>query len=187
MRGDLLLGGHRPATGARVRRQNPTMLAVTLESDVLVRAGSVVATTGEVHLAPDDAAEPELWRGSGRGDVFAARDGHEVHVLWLEDAGLVVDPAHLLALDAALTRTAQPTGDRPGVAVHGSGWVAVLTAGTPVVLDATAGGTVAADAVVARSATVQVEPRPLAGGTGEVTGLAVSGSGVVVVQADAGS
>ncbi len=182
LRGDLLLGGHRPATGPRVRRQNPTMLAVSVEQDVLVRPGSVVATTGEVRVAPAESSEPTLWRCRGAGEVFVAQDGGEVHVLWLEGAGLVVDPGHLLAVDASLQRSAAH-GSRTGVALQGDGWVAVLTRGTPVVLDVSPGTRVAAGAVVAWSPTATMREEPMLDGGGGADALALSGDGVVVVEA----
>lgn len=159
--------------------QNPHLLRVRLDGgDVLVRAGAAVALRGDVtDRGEADGPPPGLVRLEGRGEVFLAHRADDVHLVLLEGDAIVAAAERLLAFDTALERRPLVAGGLAAVALSGGGWVALLTEGTPVVLDVTHGRTVVGvRSVVAWADTVE----PAASGADS---LALGGGGWVLVQA----
>lgn len=190
--------------------QNPTMLRVRLKGDLLARPGTMVACQGQVAVdlpggpaaAPGPAesglgsmfrkkpAGPEqqyamgaLMRCRGQGLVFAAADGRSVHLFYLENEGLIVNGDAVLAFSSALRHEVQPTQDAYITTVHGTGWVAVTTHGTPVLLDTGRAPTfVDAPSAVCWSPDLQIGVNPNGRG-GRALQLVLQGQGFVLVEA----
>lgn len=154
------------ATDDRFALQNPRMLRLSLDgSAVHVRAGSLVASQGDVALA---AAEPPpgtpLTTIAGRGQAFVADEAQNVHLVQLEADAVACDTERVLALDTGVDWRLREVSGEPGAGVRaleltGSGWVALLSNGAPVLLDVAAGSTlVRAGAAIAWAEGVEVEP-----------------------------
>jgi uncharacterized protein (AIM24 family) len=140
----------------------------------------------------------KLMRCEGSGDLFLADAGRDVVILQLQGQGLSVSGTNLLAFDEALEWNiervkgfAKLAGQGLfNVSIRGSGWVALVTHGTPVVLDAKEAPTfVDTGALVAWSTELQVRPHRTAKlggligrGSGEAFQMSFTGTGFVVVQ-----
>jgi uncharacterized protein (AIM24 family) len=194
--------------------QNPTMLRVRLNGDLLARAGTMVACQGRVEVAPEgggtlpaEQAQTEggsglgamlrkrlavpqqpvppgqLMRCRGQGLVFLAADGRSVHLFYLEDEALTVNGDALLAFSPALRHEIQPTQDDYITTVRGTGWTAVTTHGTPVLLDTGRAPTfVDAPSAVCWSTDLKIGVNPGALG-GRALQLVLQGQGFVLVEA----
>lgn len=213
LRGDLLTDHGHTGGDARVSLQNDQMLKVVLGEDVFARQGSMVAFTGAIDFDFEGAgrlgkllkkagggAGVPLMRCSGQGELFLAHDADDVHLLWLDGAGVSVNGHNLLAFDSGLAwdidglEGSAMLGDGLFAAtLRGSGWVAVTTRGTPVTLPVdqpTFAGSAAAvawsadlAASIDRTSTARARPGR---GSGELPQLAFNGRGFVVVQASQG-
>jgi uncharacterized protein (AIM24 family) len=193
--------------------QNPKMLRVALDGEVMARQGAMVAFQGQVDFEYQGAGGVgrllkkaftgeglPLMRCRGRGDVFFAHDADEIHLIRLEDDALSVNGANILAFEASLTwdirrveGASMFAGGLFNTILQGSGWVAITAHGTPVVLQTDAPTYADAQAAIAWSANLQtsvnrtVKVGALIGrGSGEAVQIAFAGSGFVVVQASEG-
>ncbi len=192
--------------------QNGRMLKVRLNGQVLARQGSMVAYQGEVDFEHQGAGLSRFLKKAftgegvplmlcrGRGDVFFAHDADEVHLLHLENDSVTVNGQNILAFDSTLEWDVKRvegasvfTGGFFNTVLSGTGTVALLAHGTPVVLRTDAPTFVDVQAAVAWSThlTTSVKSSVKLGafvgrGSGEAFQLTFSGDGFVVVQASEG-
>ncbi|TDB93602.1 AIM24 family protein [Actinomadura sp. 7K534] len=194
--------------------QNSKMLRIHLNGDVLARQGSMVAFQGQMEFDYEGAGGigkfmkkaltgegvPTM-RVKGQGLLFVANDADDIHLFYLENEGLTVNGANILAYDAHLQSDIQrvqgagiAAGGLFNTTLTGTGWVALTTHGTPVMLDAGRAPTfVDGQSAVAWSTALQVgvnrtfKASALIGrGSGEAMQLAFQGQGFVLVQASEG-
>lgn len=194
--------------------QNSKMLRVHLDGETLARQGAMVAFQGAVEFDYEGSGGvgkflkkaitgegAPLMRCKGRGLVFFANDADDVHLFFLENEGLTVNGANLLAFDPGITWDVQRVGGAGvmsgglfNTTLHGTGWVAVTAHGSPVLLDTSQWPTFAdGQSAVCWSAHLQVganrsfKAGSLIGrGSGEAVQLAYQGQGFVLVQASEG-
>jgi uncharacterized protein (AIM24 family) len=178
--------------------------------DLLARSGSMVAYTGLVDFnanPPQLASMVRSWATgegvplmvcTGQGELYLADYGKEVVVLQLAGEALSVNGKNILAFDASLQWAIERVKGVSmlsgmgmfNVVIRGSGWVALTSRGTPMVLDTREAPTfVDTDALVAFTEGLNVQPRRTAKlgglfgrGSGEAFQLGFSGQGLVVVQ-----
>ena len=193
--------------------QNSRMLRVALDGEVMARQGSMIAFQGQVDFeyqgsggigrvlkkAVTGEGVP-LMRCRGKGEVLFANYAAEVHLLRLEGDALSVSGHSVLAFEPTLSwdirrieGASMFAGGLYNTILEGSGWVAVTSHGTPVVLQTDTPTYVDAQAAIAWSANLQtsinrtMKAGALVGrGSGEAVQLAFTGSGFVVVQASEG-
>ena len=98
MRSDLFGTNLESAGTDRFTLQNPRILRVALDGEVMARQGAMVAYQGEVDFAYQGSGGMgkflkktftgegmPLMKVSGRGDVFFADDAMEIHLVNLEE------------------------------------------------------------------------------------------------------
>lgn len=213
MRSNLFGDNLEQQSAERFGLQNPRMLRVRLDGEVMARQGAMVAYQGDVNFAYEGAGGlgkmfkkaltgegVPLMRVSGKGDVFLADDASEIHVLTLENESITVNGRNVLAFDPTLQwdirrveGVSMVAGGLYNTVFTGSGQIAVTAHGTPVVLAVDAPTYADPQAAVAWSSSLQVSVRRTAGaaaligrGSGEAFQLVFGGSGMVVVQASEG-
>jgi uncharacterized protein (AIM24 family) len=196
--------------------QNSKLLKISLR-DVTVQAkiGSMVAYQGEVkfeHAGSGGMArfvkkmttgeDVQFMKVSGSGEVFLAEQAQDVHVIRLENDQVTCNGANLLAFDAGIDwdikRVEGASGLLAGglfnVSLSGTGNVALLTDGPPVLLDTGDAPTFADPQAaitwssgVRTSLKVDVNLKTLIGrGSGETLQMAFEGPGWVLVQPSEG-
>jgi uncharacterized protein (AIM24 family) len=193
--------------------QNPKLLRVALDGDVMARQGSMVAYQGQVDFAYQGSGGlgrmlkkavtgegVPLMRCQGRGDVFFANNADEIHLVRLDGDALSVNGQNILAFESTLSwdirrieGASMFAGGLFNTILHGTGWAAITAHGTPVVLQTDAPTHADAQAAIAWSADLQtgihrtMKMGALLGrGSGEAVQIAFSGQGFVVVQASEG-
>jgi uncharacterized protein (AIM24 family) len=193
--------------------QNPRMLRVALDGELMARQGTMVAYQGEVDFEYQGAGGigrlvkkaltgdgVPLMRCRGKGDVFFANFAAEVHLVRLEGDALSVSGPNILAFEPTLTwdiRRIEGAGIFAGglfnTILQGTGWAAITSHGTPVVLQTDAPTFVDVQAAIAWSADLgttlrrTVKVGALVGrGSGEAVQLGFTGSGFVIVQPSEG-
>ena len=213
MRSDLFGKNLEATSGEAFALQNPRMLRVALDGEVMARQGSMIAYQGEVDFEYQGSGGigrfikkaltgegVPLMRCRGKGDVFFANFAAEVHLLRLEDDALSVNGYSILAFEPTLTwdirrieGASMAAGGLFNTVLSGSGWAAITSHGSPVVLQTDAPTYVDAQAAIAWSADLQtsihrtVKLGAMVGrGSGEAVQLGFSGAGFVVVQASEG-
>lgn len=214
MHSDLLSDQRYAGIGSdqRVVRQNPRLIKVVLGDDLLARQGSMVAFQGTIEFDYESsgfgrfvkkAASGEglpLMRCTGRGELFLADGGRQIHLVFLDGAGLIVNGRNILAFEPSLSwdidrvkGAGSAAGGLFNTRLEGHGWVAITTDGDPVVLRADQPTYADADAAVAWSSNLVAtldrtyKSKALAGrGSGEVAQLAFQGQGIVIVQPSEG-
>ncbi|NJQ00939.1 AIM24 family protein [Streptomyces zingiberis] len=210
-----LFGHTEHQTQERYALQNPQLLRVTLggHDDLLARKGSMVAyqgliefdgeyrTPGQRRAAARTGEGLDLMRCSGQGTLFLANLAQYVHVVEVDQEGLTVDSAYVLALDSSLHWETVAVDSQFGISgtgaynlhITGRGKVALMTSGKPLMLQVTPDRYVSADAdaVVAWSASLRVQMQAQThsagvfrrrGNTGEGWELSFSGQGYALVQ-----
>ena len=203
-------------TGEAFTLQNPRLLKVELSAtSVMARSGAMVAYQGDVRFEHKGgglsrllkkAATGEglrLMQASGSGEVFLASQAMLVHVLHLDNDSLTVNGTNILAFEAGIdwdvTRVKGGTAGMLGgglfnTALQGSGWVAIVSDGPPVLLNTGDAPTFAdPQAAIAWSSGVStnlksdVQAKSLIGmGSGESFQVGFSGRGWVLVQPSEG-
>lgn len=191
------------------------MLRVALGPDVLALKGSMVAYQGRVEFNHESAGsvgkllkrvvtneDTPLMRVSGAGEVFFAHRANEVFMMQLEGDAISVGGDSLLCFDATLDWEVERvkgagmlSAGAFNTTIRGHGVVALVSEGTPLVLDCAQLPTyVDMQAAVAWSADLtpsvvsSANMRSLLrGGTGELAQLAFHGPGFVVVQPSEGA
>jgi uncharacterized protein (AIM24 family) len=196
--------------------QNSKLLKVALR-DVTVQAklGTMVAYQGEVkfeHAGSGGMArlvkkmttgeDVKFMKCTGSGELFLAEQAQEIHILRLEDDQITCNGANLLAFDAGIdwdiTRVEGAggllTGGLFNVSLKGTGFVALLSDGPPVLLDVGDAPTFAdPQAAITWSSGVRtsmktdINVKTLIGrGSGESIQVAFEGTGWVLVQPSEG-
>jgi uncharacterized protein (AIM24 family) len=140
---------------------------------------------------------------TGTGEVFLADLAQDIHLLRLENEKITVNGPNLLAFDADIDwdiervkgGSAMMGGGLFNTSLRGSGYVAIVSDGPPVMLDVASAPTFAdAQAAITWSEGVSTSIRTdfklvknLTGrGSGETVQMAFSGSGWVLVQPSEG-
>ena len=196
--------------------QNSKLLKVRLEAvTIQAKAGSMVAYQGEVSFEHAGAGGMSrmlkkavsgegttLMKMSGSGEVFLADEAQEIHLLRLDDDAITVNGRNLLAFDAGIDWDIKRVEGASGVmggglfntALKGTGWVAIVSDGPPVLLDTGAAPTFADPAAaITWASTVQTSIKTdiklknfIGRGSGESIQMAFSGPGWVLVQPSEG-
>ncbi|MGK3102863.1 AIM24 family protein [Streptomyces sp. WAC05858] len=210
-----MISGFAPApVAARMENHGASMLKVAMQSgqDLFARTGSMVAYEGFVQYEPNPPAVRQmasqwltgegtpLMRCSGDGLLYLADYGANVVCINLGGDALSVNGTNLLAFDAHLqwgVERVKGIAKFAGqglfnVGVSGTGWVALASRGTPIVVDCGRGEDetyVDPDALVAWSSGLKVKGKRsfkasslIGRGSGEAYQLGFSGQGFVVVQ-----
>jgi uncharacterized protein (AIM24 family) len=196
--------------------QNSKLLKVRLdEGTIQAKLGSMVAYQGDVSFEHAGAGGmgrllkkavtgegTSLMKMSGSGEVFLADKAQEIHLLVLENEKITVNGPNLLAFDADIDWDIERVQGVSGMVggglfnttLQGSGHVAVLSDGPPVMLDVASAPTFAdAQAAITWSQGVTTSLKTdfkmknlIGRGSGETIQMAFGGSGWVLVQPSEG-
>jgi uncharacterized protein (AIM24 family) len=197
--------------------QNSKLLKVRLQDGTIqAKLGSMVAYQGDVsfeHAGSGGMGRllkkavtgegTSLMKMSGTGEVFLADLAQDIHLLQLDNEKVTVNGPNLLAFDADIDwdiervkgASAMMGGGLFNTTLKGSGYVAIVSDGPPVMLDVASAPTFAdAQAAITWSEGVTTSIRTdfklvknLTGrGSGETVQMGFSGSGWVLVQPSEG-
>ncbi len=204
-------------TGQAFTLQNSKLLKIELNQvTVQAKLGSMVAYQGDVtfeHAGSGGMGRlvkkaltgegASLMKVSGTGEVFVADTAQDIHLIYLENDFITVNGPNLLAFDAGIEWDIKRlqgggagalAGGLYNMELRGTGWVAILSDGPPVLLNVAAAPTFAdAQAAITWSSGVSVglktdfKMKNLIGrGSGESVQLAFQGQGWVLVQPSEG-
>jgi uncharacterized protein (AIM24 family) len=154
MRSELFGENLEAGTQDRFALQNPRLLRIALDGEVMARQGSMVAYQGQLDFAYQGSGGVgrflkktvtgegvPLMKVSGRGDLFLADDATEIHLITLEGDSVTVNGRNVLAFDSALSwdikrveGASMMSGGLFNTVFSGTGQVAITAHGTPVVL-----------------------------------------------------
>ena len=196
--------------------QNSKLLKVELNQvTIQAKAGSMVAYQGDVkfeHAGSGGLGRmlkkamtgegTKLMKISGTGEVFLAEQAQDVHLIYLENDFITVNGPNLLAFDSGIDwdikrvegASSMMGGGLFNLSLQGTGWVAILSDGPPVLLNVAAAPTFAdAQAAITWSSGVttgirtDINLKTLTGrGSGESVQMSFSGQGWVLVQPSEG-
>ena len=196
--------------------QNSKLLKVELNQvTIQAKLGSMVAYQGDVtfeHAGSGGLGRmikkavsgegTQLMKITGSGEVFLADTAQDIHLIYLENDFITVNGPNLLAFDAGIDwdikRVEGASGMMGGglfnMALNGTGWVAIISDGPPVLLNVAAAPTFAdAQAAITWSSGVTTgiktdfKMKNLIGrGSGETIQMAFAGQGWVLVQPSEG-
>ncbi|WP_406070560.1 AIM24 family protein [Streptomyces sp. NBC_01020] len=202
-------------TQDRYTVQNPQLLRVALtgHDDVLARKGAMVAYQGLIEFDGEYQSNQQqraraytgegldLMRCHGQGTVYFANLAQHVHLVDVDQDGLTVDSAYVLAMDSSLNHMVVAVDSQYGISgsgkyqlhITGRGRVALMTSGQPLMMQVTPDKYINADAdaVVAWSSGLRVQMqaqthssgvRRRRGSTGEGWELSFLGQGFALVQ-----
>lgn len=143
-----------------------------------------------------------LMKVSGTGEVFLADSAQDIHLVYLEGEKITVNGPNLLAFDSGIDWDIERVQGVSGMlggglyntALQGTGWVAILSDGPPVLLNVAAAPTFAdAQAAITWSQGVSTSIKTdvnlktfIGRGSGETVQMAFSGQGWVLVQPSEG-
>jgi uncharacterized protein (AIM24 family) len=196
--------------------QNSKLLKVSLKGHTIqAKLGSMVAYQGDVafeHAGSGGMSRmlkkamtgegQSLMKMSGTGEVFLADTAQDVHLVYLEGEKITVNGPNLLAFDADIDWNIERVQGASGMmggglyntALQGTGWVAILSDGPPVLLNVASAPTFAdAQAAITWSSGVttgiktDVNLKTLTcRGSGETVQMSFAGQGWVLVQPSEG-
>ena len=196
--------------------QNSKLLKVELNQvTIQAKLGSMVAYQGDVtfeHAGSGGMSRmlkkavsgegQSLMKMTGTGEVFLADTAQDIHLIYLEDDSITVNGPNLLAFDSGIDWDIQRVQGASGMmggglfntALNGTGWVAILSDGPPVLLNVASAPTFAdAQAAITWSSGVTTslktdfKAKNLIGrGSGESIQMAFQGQGWVLVQPSEG-
>ena len=196
--------------------QNSKLLKVSLDQiTIQAKAGAMVAYQGDVsfeHAGSGGLSRmmkkamtgegTTLMKMSGTGEVFLADTAQDIHLIYLENDAITVNGANLLAFDSGIEwdikRVEGVSGMMGGglynTALSGTGWVAIISDGPPVLLNTGEAPTFAdPQAAITWSSSVQtgiktdLKLKNLIGrGSGETVQMSFSGQGWLLVQPSEG-
>ena len=195
--------------------QNSKLLKVSLQQiTVQSKLGSMVAYQGDVsfeHAGSGGMSRlvkkavtgegTDLMKISGTGEVFLADQAQDIHLIKLENDQITCNGANVLAFDAGIDwdiKREKGVGAMAGglfnMALSGSGWVAIISDGPPVLLQTGEAATYAdPSAAITWASSVQtsiktdVNLKTLIGrSSGETVQMSFSGPGWVLVQPSEG-
>jgi uncharacterized protein (AIM24 family) len=196
--------------------QNSKLLKVSLDQvTIQAKAGSMVAYQGDVsfeHAGSGGLSRmmkkavtgegTKLMKMSGTGEVFLAETAQDIHLLYLENDAITVNGANLLAFDAGIDWDIKKVEGASGfvsgglynTALTGTGWVAIVSDGPPVLLNTGEAPTFADPAAaitwassVQTSIKTDIKLKNFIGkSSGESIQMAFAGQGWVLVQPSEG-
>jgi uncharacterized protein (AIM24 family) len=196
--------------------QNSKLLKVSLDQiTIQAKAGAMVAYQGDVsfeHAGSGGLSRmvkkavsgegTTLMKMAGTGEVFLADTAQDIHLLYLENDAITVNGTNLLAFDSGIDwdikRVEGVSGMMGGglfnTALNGTGWVAIVSDGPPVLLNTGDAPTFADPqaaitwaSTVSTSLKTDVKLKGLIGlGSGETFQMAFTGPGWVLVQPSEG-
>jgi uncharacterized protein (AIM24 family) len=196
--------------------QNSKLLKVSLDQvTIQAKLGSMVAYQGEVafeHAGSGGMSRlikkavtgegQSLMKMSGTGEVFLADTAQDVHLLYLENDAITVNGSNLLAFDAGIdwdTKRVEGASGMMGgglfnTALQGSGWVAIISDGPPVLLNTSDAPTFAdPQAAITWASSLKTGIKTdiklknfIGKGSGESVQMSFSGAGWVLVQPSEG-
>ncbi len=196
--------------------QNSKLLKVHLDQvTIQAKAGSMVAYQGEVkfeHAGSGGLGRmlkkavtgegTTLMKMTGSGEVFLADQAQDIHLLYLEGEKITVNGPNLLAFDSGIDWDIERMQGASGMmggglyntSLQGTGWVAILSDGPPVLLNVATAPTFAdAQAAITWSGGVSTSIKTdfkmknlIGKGSGESVQMAFSGQGWVLVQPSEG-
>jgi len=196
--------------------QNSKLLKVSLDQvTIQAKAGSMVAYQGDVsfeHAGSGGLSRmvkkavsgegTKLMKMSGTGEVFLAETAQDIHLLYLENDAITVNGANLLAFDAGIDWDIKKVEGASGfvsgglynTALTGTGWVAIVSDGPPVLLNTGEAPTFAdPSAAITWASNVQTSIKTdiklknfIGKSSGESIQMAFAGQGWVLVQPSEG-
>jgi len=196
--------------------QNSKLLKVELNMvTIQAKLGSMVAYQGDVsfeHAGSGGMGKfmkkaltgegQSLMKMSGSGEVFLADTAQDIHLIYLENDKITVNGPNLLAFDSGIDWDIERVQGASGMmggglfntALTGTGWVAILSDGPPVLLNVASAPTFAdAQAAITWSSGVSTSMKTdfkmknlIGKGSGESIQMAFSGQGWVLVQPSEG-
>jgi uncharacterized protein (AIM24 family) len=196
--------------------QNSKLLKVHLDQvTIQAKAGSMVAYQGDVsfeHAGSGGMSRlikkavtgegTTLMKMTGTGEVFLAATAQDIHLLKLENDAITCNGANVLAFDAGIDwdikrvegASAMMGGGLFNMALQGSGWLAIVSDGPPVLLNTGDAPTFAdPQAAITWSSSLKtgiktdVKLKNLIGrGSGESIQMSFQGAGWVLVQPSEG-
>jgi uncharacterized protein (AIM24 family) len=196
--------------------QNSKLLKVSLDQiTIQAKAGAMVAYQGDVsfeHAGSGGLSRmmkkamtgegTTLMKMSGTGEVFLADTAQDIHLIYLENDAITVNGANLLAFDSGIEwdikRVEGVSGMMGGglynTALSGTGWVAIVSDGPPVLLNTGEAPTFAdPQAAITWSSNVQTGIKTdiklknfIGRGSGESVQMSFAGQGWVLVQPSEG-
>ncbi len=196
--------------------QNSKLLKVELNQvTIQAKLGSMVAYQGDVkfeHAGSGGMGRmlkkavtgegQSLMKITGTGEVFLADQAQDIHLVYLENDKITVNGPNLLAFDSGIDWDIERVQGASGMmggglfntSLSGTGWVAILSDGPPVLLNVATAPTFAdAQAAITWSSGVTTAVRTdfkmknlIGRGSGESTELAFQGQGWVLVQPSEG-
>jgi uncharacterized protein (AIM24 family) len=196
--------------------QNPKLLKVSLRAvTIQAKLGSMIAYQGEVsfeHAGTGGVGRlikkavsgegTRLMKMSGSGEVFLADEAQDIHLIKLEDDAVTCNGRNVLAFDEQIDwdiKRVEGAGAMMGaglfnMSLQGSGWVAVVSDGPPVLLNTGEAPTYADPQAaitwssgVSTSVKTDIKMKNLIGrGSGESIQMAFQGDGWVLVQPSEG-
>jgi uncharacterized protein (AIM24 family) len=145
----------------------------------------------------------QLMKITGSGEVFLADQAQDIHLIYLENDLVTVNGPNLLAFDAGIDwdikriqggGAGAMAGGLFNLALQGTGWVAILSDGPPVLLNVASAPTFAdAQAAITWSSGVTTSVKTdfkmknlIGRGSGETIQMAFSGQGWVLIQPSEG-
>lgn len=189
--------------------QNGKMLKVKLNGSVTARQGSMICYQGQADFNYQGAGGigkmlkqkltgegVAVMSVTGQADVFFADQARDVHLIYLEGDAVSINGRNVLAYDSSMNvdvhmigGAGMMSGGLFNTLIQGTGWVAITSQGTPVVLQTDAPTFVDSNAVVAWSANLQTTVAKsfkmsnlIGRGSGEAVQLNFAGQGWVIVQ-----
>ena len=197
--------------------QNSKLLKVRLEAvTIQAKLGSMVAYQGDVRFEHAGSGGlgrfvkkamtgegTQLMKMQGTGEVFLAERAQDVHLLKLENDRITCNGSNVLAFDAGIDWDIEKVqggmagamaGGLYNMSLGGTGWVAVISDGPPVLLNTGAAPTFCdPQAAITWSSGVQTQIKTDANlktlvgrGSGETIQMGFSGAGWVLVQPSEG-
>jgi len=196
--------------------QNSKLLKVSLQQvTIQAKLGSMVAYQGDVkfeHAGSGGMSRlvkkavtgegTKLMKMEGAGEVFLADTAQDIHLIYLENVQVTCNGANVLAFDAGIDWDIQRAGGGAStlagglynMALSGTGWVAIISDGPPVLLNVATAPTFADPQAaitwssgVSTSIKTDVNVKNLIGkGSGESIQVAFAGQGWVLVQPSEG-
>lgn len=196
--------------------QNSKLLKVSLQQvTIQAKLGSMVAYQGDVkfeHAGSGGMSRlvkkavtgegTQLMKMEGSGEVFLADTAQDIHLIYLENDQVTCNGANVLAFDAGIDWDIQRAGGGASalagglynMALSGTGWVAIISDGPPVLLNVATAPTFADPQAaitwssgVSTSIKTDVNIKNFIGkGSGESIQVAFAGQGWVLVQPSEG-
>ena len=197
--------------------QNSKLLKVSLNQiTIQSKLGAMVAYQGDVkfeHAGSGGMGRmlkkavtgegTQLMKMSGTGEVFLADTAQEIHLIKLENDAITCNGANVLAFDSDIDWdikkveggvSSMMAGGLFNMSLQGSGWVAILSDGPPVLLNTGDAPTYAdPQAAITWSSGVQTSIKTdvnlknfIGRGSGESMQMAFQGAGWVLVQPSEG-